>query len=235
MSSTKAISADSHVQENDDLFKVRVPEEYRRRVPHKETIDGGVYTVSEGRKNRRADIAASKVNEDDLDREFRQDPSGGTDINRRLSDQDKDGVLAEVIYPNSLLGMFASPDPDYQFAVAKAYNDWVIDLFGTNQDRFAPAAIVPVIDVDRAVTEVKRIANNGFRLISSPIHLKDRPYSLPVYEPLWDVLEETGLPISLHFISGSEDHLPEDAGEEERGGFLTYMIAAMYHSSYYIR
>ena len=56
-------------------------------------------------------------------------------------------------------------------------------------DRFAPASIVPVIDVDTAVEEVKTCALGlGYKLISAPIHLKYQPYSLPIYEPLWNVL-----------------------------------------------
>ena len=216
MAGLKAISADSHVQEAPELFETRVPEEFRPRLPHmEEGEDGAKYRVVEGRKKRRFDIAAENINEDDMEREFRLDPSGGTDIPYRLKDQDRDGVTAEVLYPNSLLALFAAPDPKYQIAVARAYNDWAIELFGGHADRFAPAGLVPVIDVPTAVEEVKRVAGLGYKLISAPIHLKHQPYSLPVYEPLWNVLEETGLPISLHFISGSEDHLPEGAGEEQ--------------------
>ena len=130
MAGTKAISADSHVQEAPELFETRVPEEFRARLPHtEEGEDGAVYRVVEGRKKRRFDIAAENINEDDLEREFRQDPSGGRDIPYRLKDQDRDGVVAEVLYPNSLLALYASPDPKYQMAVARAYNDWAIELF----------------------------------------------------------------------------------------------------------
>ena len=34
MAKLKAISADSHVQENEELYKERVPAEYRHRLPH---------------------------------------------------------------------------------------------------------------------------------------------------------------------------------------------------------
>ncbi|MFQ5934215.1 MAG: amidohydrolase family protein [Dehalococcoidia bacterium] len=228
----KAISADSHVQENEELYEERVPAEYRHRLPHKEEIDGGEYLIAEGRKNRRFDVAASNIDEDDLNREFRQDPSGGTDIAHRLADQDRDGIAAEVIYPNSLLTLFASPDPRFQLAVSQAYNDWTRDLFGSHPARFAPAAAVPTIDVPAAVKEVQRAAKNGHKLISAPIHLKQQPYNLPIYEPLWDALEETKLPISLHFNTGSEDHLPEKVGEEDLGGFLSYMVISMSEGIY---
>ena len=96
-----------------------------------------------------------------------------------MKDQDRDGVVGEVIYPNSLLMLFAAPDPQFQLKVAEAYNDWAADLFGPRSDRFAPAAAVPVIDVDAAVKEVYRVADTGFKLISSPIHLKGPTLQLP--------------------------------------------------------
>ncbi len=231
MTTVKAISADSHVQENED-FEDRVPAEFRSRIPHTEVREEAEYFIAEGRKDRRFDLAAEGVTEDDLNREFRQDPSGGTDIEYRLKDQERDGVVGEVIYPNSLLMLFAAPDPQFQMTVAEAYNDWAADLFGPRSDRFAPAAAVPVIDVDAAVKEVYRVAGMGFKLISSPIHLDQQPYNLPVYEPLWDALEDTGMPLSLHFNTGSTDHLPENAGDENLGGFLSYMVISMAEGVY---
>ena len=216
------------MQESPELFETRVPEEFRARLPRVvEEEDGAQFFVAEGRNKRRFDLAEANIDEDDLNREFRQDPSGGTDIPYRVKDQDRDGVAAEVLYPNSLLTLFGSTDPAYQIGVARAYNDWAIELFGGHSDRFAPAAIVPVIDVGMAVEEVRRVAGLGYKLISAPIHLKYQPYSLPIYEPLWNALEETGLPLSLHFVTGSEDHTPVDLGDEKEGGFLTYMVTAM--------
>jgi predicted TIM-barrel fold metal-dependent hydrolase len=142
-------------------------------------------------------------------------------------DLEKDNIGAEVIYCNSLLGLMASPDINFQLAVAKAYNDWVMDIFKPRPDRFAPAGILPTLDVAGAVNEVFRLAKKGFRVVSAPIGIREQPYNLPVYEPLWNALEETGLVFSLHFVTGTEDHLPVNAGEESNGGFLSYMIIAM--------
>ena len=75
--------------------------------------------MAEGRNKRRFDLAEANIDEDDLNREFRQDPSGGTDIPYRVKDQDRDGVAAEVLYPNSLLTLFGSRDPAYQIGVAR--------------------------------------------------------------------------------------------------------------------
>ena len=227
MSDLKFISADSHVEEGDSLLEERVPAEYRHRLPHMEIIDGGEYQIVEGRKPRRFDLAEANVNEDDLNRNFRRDPTGGRDIPRRLADQERDNIGGEVLYCNSLLGYLSSPDSNFQMAVARAYNDWIMDLFGSYPDRFAPTAILPTLDVAAAVEEVRRLSRMGFRAVSSPISIEDQPYSYPVYEPLWSALEEAGMVFSLHFTTGTRDLLPENVGEESYGGFLPYFIISM--------
>ena len=110
------------------------------------------YLIADGMKPRRLDVAASRLTDEDREREFREEPSGGTDIERRIADQERDGVVAEVIYPNNLF-LFASPDPAYQMAVAKAYSDWALEIFAARPDRFAPVAIIPAADILAAVSE----------------------------------------------------------------------------------
>ena len=227
MADLKYISADSHVQEDSSLFEERIPAQYRHRLPHMETIDGREYEIVEGRKPRRFDLAEANINEDDLNRNFRQDPTGGRDIPRRLADQERDNIGGEVLYCNSLLPYLGSPDTEFQMIVAKAYNDWIMELFGSYPDKFAPAAILPTLDVPAAVEEVHRLGKMGFRLVSAPIGITRQPYNTPVYEPLWQALEDTGIAFSLHFNTGTQDHLPENVGEESNGGFLSYMIISM--------
>ena len=135
---------------------------------------------------------------------------------------------AEVIYANETLAVYQSPDPEYQMAVARAFNDWAIDLFGGHLNRFAPVAAVPVSDVGAAVVEVHRIAKLGYRSCKIPISVKDCAYNQPVYEPLWAALQDTGLVLALHAFTNDEDLYPEDWGEDEGiGGALDFMVMRM--------
>ena len=228
MSDTPVISADSHVQEPPELYSERMDRRYRDRAPRFEERDGATYSIVDGKKPRRVDIAKERADEDDQDREFRNDPSGGRDIGRRLEDQERDGISAEVIYPNSSLFLYNSRDPGYQFAVARAYNDWGIELFGSHRDRFVPVAIVPVIDLDEAVREVERVAKAGYRSIKIPLMMESRPYNLPDYDRFWAACCDHGLVVSLHAFTESEDYYPEDWGEEEgHGGALVHMAMSM--------
>jgi predicted TIM-barrel fold metal-dependent hydrolase len=228
MTAATIISADSHVQESAEIYGERLPKRFRDRAPHVEVRDGVRYTIVEGKKARRLDIAESRETEEDQDSEFRQDESGGTDIPRRLADIARDGVDAKVIHPNDSLALFKSHDPEYQMAVARAYNDWLIELFGAHSDRFAPVAVIPVADIAQAVKEVERVAKRGYRTIKIPIIVNDRPYNQPEYEPLWSAVEDAGLVLSLHAFTNDADTYPDDWGEEEGiGGALTFMAMGM--------
>jgi predicted TIM-barrel fold metal-dependent hydrolase len=223
------ISADSHIQEPPELYEERLPKRFRHRIPHIETrADGSRYRIIDGKRPRRLDLAEQRADQDDQNREFRRDPSGGRDIEQRLRDQRRDGVSAEVIYPNQSLFIYNSPDPAYQLAVAKAYNDWLMEIFGAHRDRFAPVACVPVADVATAVAEAERVAKLGYRTIKIPITVAARPYNDRAYERLWAVCEEAGLVVSFHAFTNSEDQYPEDWGEEEGvGGALNLMAMSM--------
>ena len=228
MAAHMIISADSHVQEPEELYNERLPAKFRDRVPHVELRDNKRFFIVEGRKPRRLDVAEGRETEEDQEREFRSDPSGGRDIERRLRDLDRDGVDAEVIYPNDSLAVFQSPDPDYQIAMARAYNDWISEWFGGHRDRFAPVGVLPVADIAAAVKEVQRAAVLGLRALKVPIVANACPYHRPEYEPLWAALEEAGLVLTFHSFTNDRDQYPEDWGEEDGyGGALSFMALSM--------
>jgi predicted TIM-barrel fold metal-dependent hydrolase len=227
MTGQRVISADSHVQEPPDLYE-RLPKALRDRAPRRVERDGKAFLLSDGKKPRRIDLSAERETEDDQNREFRNDPSGGRDLDIRLRAQERDGVSAEVIYPNHLLVLHMSPEPAYQMAVAHAYNDWAIENFKPHRERFAPVGIVPVRDLDAAVKEVERAAKLGYRSIKVPITNRTLPYNRPEYEPLWAAIGDTGLVLAFHAFSNSEDEYPDDWGEEEGyGGALDFMAMRM--------
>ena len=228
MSEPKVISADSHVQEDARLYQERVPKKFRHRVPHIEEVDGGTYWITEGKKPRRIDVSAQVETREDQQREFRADPQGGRNIERRIEDMRRDGVDAEVIYANESLMLFMSPDPEYQMTLARAYNDWAIEIFGGHLNKFAPVAALPVADIESSVKEVARIAKLGYRSCKIPISVKAHPYNLPMYEPLWSAFEDNGLVLAFHAFTSDEDLYPEDWGEKDGyGGALDFMAMRM--------
>ena len=138
--------------------------------PHEETINGERFLVYEGQTPMPVQ-APNPLNEDDMNRYWRdgeglgrqQHREGGMDIELRLADLEKDGVSAEVIYPQAVFKMFSSPDAGYQKALAELYNDYHHEVFGEHYDTFAMTAEIPMVNIDDGITEAKRVAKMGYK------------------------------------------------------------------------
>ena len=228
------ISADSHAEEPVELFE-RLPAKYRDRAPHIEERNGGTYYIQEGQRPIRQDIAGSRVTEEDRRREFRDGDApgqrhgreGGTNIPIRLADIEEDGISAEVIYPQAIFKILASPDPDYQLVFARLYNDWYVEIFGEHRDRFVVSATIPMLDIPAAIKEAQHCVAMGYRSLSLPITMPI-PYNRPDYEPFWSAVEEMGVPLSFHVFTRGENEIPEDLGEEQSyGGDLIHISLGM--------
>ena len=231
MTDMPIISADSHAEEPYSLFD-RLPPEYRARAPRIEMRDDGAYVIQEGQKPIRQDVAGSKLTEEDRRREFRDKSDmvsgygreSGTNIDLRLADQAEDGVSAEVIYPQAIFKILASPDPDYQLVFARLYNDWYHEVFGAHRSRFVVSATIPMLDIPAAIKEAQRCVDLGFRSLSLPIAIPALPYNRPDYESFWSAAEELEVPIAFHVFTRGENQIPEDLGEENSYGADLIMI-----------
>lgn len=129
----------------------------------------------------------------------------------RVKDMDVDGVRAACCFP-SFPGFggrvfLRAKDKELGLACVRAWNDFSIDEWSAAAPgRFVPLAILPLWDIDLAVTELQRVAAKGARTVSfpdSPVPLGLPSFHHDHWGPLWDVFEDTGIPVSLHFGSGS--------------------------------
>ena len=122
-----------------------------------------------------------------------------------------DGVQAACCFP-SFPGFggrvfLNASDKDLAFACLQAWNDFSVDEWSaTAPGRYVPLALLPIWDVDRCVSELRRVAAKGARVVSfpdSPVPLGLPSFHSDHWGPLWDVFEDTGVVVSLHFGSGS--------------------------------
>ena len=195
------ISADSHVGETKRL-RDRLPEEFRGLMqlvvpsPHEDIT---VYMGDEVFERPMREPSAA-----DRELEFRDDPSLGTDLGRRRRDMAREGVDAQVVFPNIALDGGGGTAPlAFNETFARAYNDYVFEIFEPDRERFKPAAMVSVDDVDEAVRESRRSIERGFATIFLPCVVPWQPYWLDVYEPLWSLVEEAGIPLTFHVFAGN--------------------------------
>lgn len=150
---------------------------------------------------------------------------GCSDPVRRIAELEREGITAEVLFPD--FGMpfeaFGPPSQGMRHEAAeqpptwpartpeeihegnKAHNRWVADYVATAPERFFAMATVAFDDVDAALAEIRWAAGAGFKGVLLPTFTAERPLFHSRYEPVWNLLEELGMPLNSHVaISSSQ-------------------------------
>jgi len=143
------------------------------------------------------------------------------DDERRNGEQEADGVVAEVIFPNTVPPFFPTgaliarpPLPDeyeHRLAGIRAHNRWLVDFCAAFPERRAGIAQIFLNDVDDALADVRFAAEHGLRggilLPAVPDDAKHiKPLYAPDYDPLWAACEELGVVVNHHSGGGSPDY-----------------------------
>ena len=144
------------------------------------------------------------------------------DDDARMSDMSDDGVVGEIIFPNTVPPFFktsvlicGNPRPeDYElrFKGIQAHNRWLKDWCSEYPDQRAGIGLVYLNDIDAAIKEIEWIANSGLRGGILLPHVPDdctsfiKPLYHPDYDPMWALIEESGLVVNHHGGTGSPDY-----------------------------
>lgn len=139
------------------------------------------------------------------------------DSERRDADQFADGVIAEVIFPNTVPPFFPSfvlfaqpPTPDeyeHRHAGVQAHNRWLADYVSHAPERRAGIGQIFLNDVDDAIADALWCKENGLRggvLIGAvpPTATWIKPLYHPDYDELWAACAENGIPVNAHAGTG---------------------------------
>jgi predicted TIM-barrel fold metal-dependent hydrolase len=131
--------------------------------------------------------------------------AGASDPQARLADMDAMGVDQTLLYPTWFAeGFFLVRDPDVAYALARAYNDWVVDFCKAAPQRLFAAAILPLQNMDFALEEMQRVARlPAIRAVFiRPMFVEDRYLNHPYYDPLWAALERLEMTAAVHPTPG---------------------------------
>jgi predicted TIM-barrel fold metal-dependent hydrolase len=218
------VSADGHLHEPADLWKERIEDKYRERLPGI-TLDlaGNATQKSEG--FRPIKLRNIKFEGEDVLRAM-----AGRTPDERLADHARDGVDAEILFPNKGLVMWATPDPEFCQAMCRVYNSWAWEIYGPYNDRLAPMACIASGDIEGAIAEVQRVAKLGYRGLCLPCkpvwgghdheHLN---YNLPDFDPLWAAVQDADLPLTFHVSTGRDPRASRGNG----GAIINYAVHSL--------
>lgn len=139
------------------------------------------------------------------------------DTDLRWREMQADGIVGEVIFPNTVppffpsFVLFAQPpaDDDYprRRAGVHAHNRWMADFVAEAPERRAGIGQIFTNDVDDAIEDVKWIKQHDLRGgVLLPNIAPDVKWVKPLYDrcydPLWATLEELEMPINVHGGTG---------------------------------
>lgn len=145
------------------------------------------------------------------------------DDERRDADQLADGVVGEVLFPNTVppfypgFVLFARPpkadEYEHRRAGIHAHNRWMADFCSRRPERRAGIGQIFLNDVDDAIADATWIKEAGLRGgVLLPTLAPDvdwvAPVYDPVYDPLWAALQDLDIPVHLHGGTGSPDYGP---------------------------
>jgi predicted TIM-barrel fold metal-dependent hydrolase len=182
MSDELLLSADSHVIEDPQLWKKRLPASFRDRAPvWPELKVGG---------------------------QFQARP-GGHDPRARLSEMAQDGVSGEVLYPSFCLDLYGLTDVALQEACFRVYNDWIIEYCSAAPDRLFGIGNLACFNIPNAVKELERCRKSGLRgAMVWQVPPSDFPFHGDHYDRLWAAAQEMDMPISMHILTGEPYPFP---------------------------
>jgi predicted TIM-barrel fold metal-dependent hydrolase len=150
---------------------------------------------------------------------LRGDAARNWDSARRLLDLERDGIVAEVLFPNTIPPFYPSMslsaqqptkgEYELRWAGLRAHNRWMADFCAAAPGRRAGTVQVLLGKMEDAVAEVRwaREAGlfGGVLLPGTPPGTTVPQLYSDVYEPLWAVCEELDMPINHHAGSASPE------------------------------
>ena len=140
------------------------------------------------------------------------------DSNERRVDLQADGVVGEVIFPNTVPPFYdrafhvAPPPSPEQYerylAGTRAHNRWLAEFCAEEPARRAGIGLIHLNELDDAIEDVRWIASHGLRggvllPLPSPSDVHLRPLNHPDYDRLWAVIQDCDVVINQHSGQGS--------------------------------
>ena len=192
---TEVFSADNHISLSEDIFYEQFPASMKEQAPRVVREDGA-WTLAIGGKTF-------------LPREFtavlqQYDPLAGAatnDVEARMRELESDGIHRELAFPNALLGLMGWPDKEVRELCFRIYNEHIAELQERSNGRFYGVGIAELVGRRRLPPHADRDEGRlGLTTFWMPLKPgagddgKPIDYNGPAMYPVWEAIEESGLP-----------------------------------------
>jgi predicted TIM-barrel fold metal-dependent hydrolase len=188
----RVISADSHVKVSHDQVKGHLAARYHESYDAAAGAFEAKMRRGAGAANRAGAVIAKNA-------VFTR--AGYGDPVERLKDMDTDGVDTEVLYCEVSAFRYLADMNDGVAESVRAFNDALYEFAQVDPKRLIVSYQITINDIDMAVAEVERVVGLGGKSLQLPVfpnELGQLDYYHERYEPLFALIEETGLPVCCH-------------------------------------
>jgi predicted TIM-barrel fold metal-dependent hydrolase len=210
------VDADTHIIEHPGMWELFDPELYPRRPVLASTTDNSVYghnnqvwlidgvAVPKRFGKGSAIVAVGGSDAEESRTDIAKAVRYITDATARVSDMDKRGVDAEVVFPTLLLG-YLPVEVDLEVAICAAYNRYLAKAWEQGGDRLRWVVVPPLRDIQASVREIETARDHGavgvfFRGVEGERSLAES-YFFPVYE----AANRLGMAICVHTGAGAPE------------------------------
>ena len=198
----RVISADSHLEVAGDRWAARVPAKYRDLAPRRVKLPNGGEVQVMGSQSNIEPRRTFRKGYDQRAGTFEDNDGAGTP-EKRLQEQDEDGIDAEVLFPGTngctkLLRNGLTDDEAYK-AMVRAYNDWLAeDYCSVAPDRLIGVGLLPEVDLDSAIDELEHCARLGLKGVQLDAFPSAEVYPTPEDDRFYAACVDMNMPLCAH-------------------------------------
>lgn len=191
----RVIDSDLHTMEPADLWERYLDERFRRFIPT-------ICPDSKPPPIKLPSNAASEQRQSNIHAHYGIARKRGYDPQSHLQALDIEGIDIAILYGTRgrHVQMRDDLEPEFAAALARAHNNWTHDYCTANPDRLKFAAQISFHDVHLALKEARRAVWHlgAVAIIGNPNPVNGRHIHDLCFEPLWDLIEELGVPLAFH-------------------------------------
>lgn len=201
------LSSDGHLEVLPERWAGRMPAKYRELAPRTTTLPDGsdaiVMTGSAPFKVNYIDLRGGRKAEDwqPVGVKVENTPGIGPPT-QRVAEQDADGLLAEVLFPNMVVGpaLWRNMKDDAAYVAAvRAYNDWLAEEYcPTAPDRLIGMAVIPWTNLDDALAELNHAAKIGLKGVMLGVFPSGKVYPTAEDDKFWAAAHDMRMPVTVH-------------------------------------
>lgn len=195
---TEVFSADNHVSLADDIFYERFPERLKDQAPRVWYQDDA-YEIGLGGKSFLPGEFSHVL--------MQYDPligAGSANLEGRMEELRSDGIEKELAFPNAVLALLHYPDKEIRELCFRVYNQYIAEMQERSKGRFYGVGLINWWDAKGTQKTLEEMKGLGLKTFLMPLSLGKDDDGTPLDSsstamiPVWDAIEEAGLPVSHH-------------------------------------